>query len=221
MVAWRLAKSLEILRSEVNAKWPNRSRDSDGSIGDASHASRSSDHNPWIADPAGGPNVVSAVDITHDPVHGFDSYAFAEWLRTQRDPRVKYVISNRRIFSSEVAPWQWRRYGGSNPHDHHVHISVQDEKAKYDDTRSWGVAPLTFKPVPDEAQPKPQPKTLRRGDSGTDVKLLQVRLVNKGLRVNIDGDFGAKTEYAVEVFQKNHGLYADGVVGPQTWKALA
>lgn len=218
---WRLAKSLEILRSEINAKWPTRARDSDGSIGDANHASRSSDHNPWIVDPAGGPHVVSAVDITHDPRNGFDSYAFAEWLRTKRDPRIKYVISNRRIFSSEVAPWQWRRYSGTNPHDHHVHISVQDEKAKYDDVRSWGIAPISLAISPPEIQPKPQPLTLHLGDSGLDVKLLQIRLVNKGLRVDIDGNFGKRTEDAVVLFQKNHGLHADGVVGPQTWKALA
>lgn len=70
-MAWRLAHSLETLRAQVNAKWPNRSKSSDGSIGDASHSSRLSDHNP---DPSG---VVRAIDITHDPLSGFDSYAFA------------------------------------------------------------------------------------------------------------------------------------------------
>ena len=45
-MTWRLARALEQLRSQVNEKWPNRSKNSDGSIGDTSHAARPSDHNP-------------------------------------------------------------------------------------------------------------------------------------------------------------------------------
>lgn len=217
---WRLARALVQLEAEVNAKYPNRRKGSDGSIGDEAHQARSSDHNAWIHDPS-GVRICSAIDLTHDPASGFDSYSFAEWLRTRRDPRVKYVISNRRIFSSEVAPWQWRRYTGSNPHDHHVHISVQEDAAHYDDPRSWGIADISLAVSPPAQQPKPQPRALRLGDTGDDVKALQIRLANRGLTLKVDGDFGPKTEAAVEVFQKNHGLYADGIVGPQTWKALA
>lgn len=217
---WRLARALVQLEAEVNAKWPSRSKDSDGSIGDAAHQSRASDHNPWIRDPE-GVRICSAIDLTHDPKNGFDSYAFAEWLRTKRDPRIKYVISNRRIFSSETSPWQWRRYSGSNPHDHHVHISVQDEKARYDDVRSWNVAPLTFQVIEPAEHPKPQPRTLRRGDNGDDVKMLQIRLQNKGFKLNAIGTFDERTKYVVERWQQINGLHADGVVGPQTWKSLA
>ena len=138
MADWRLAKSLEKLRAQVNLARPNRSKSSDGSIGDANHASRTSDHNAWISD--GTMGVVSAIDITHDPKGGFDSYAFAEWLRTKKDKRIKYVISNRRIFSSVTSPWTWRPYTGSNPHDHHCHVSVQSTKSLYDDTSDWDIA---------------------------------------------------------------------------------
>ena len=135
---WRLAASLQRLRDNVDALAPLRCRQSDGSIGDAAHASRSSDHNPWVE--AGGMGVVTAIDITHDPVNGCDAERLAESLRETCDARVKYVIWNRRIFSATVQSWEWRPYTGSNPHDHHMHISVQAEAEQFDDSADWGVA---------------------------------------------------------------------------------
>ena len=44
-MAWRVARSLDVLLGQLNALAPERSKASDGSIGDAAHASRSSDHN--------------------------------------------------------------------------------------------------------------------------------------------------------------------------------
>jgi len=111
-MAWRLAKSLETLRTEVNAKWPNRSKHSDGTIGDESHQTRDSDHNPWVED--GAVRVVTAMDITHDPAHGLDSEQLAECLRRSKDRRIKYIISNRKIASSEQSPWEWRPYKGAH-----------------------------------------------------------------------------------------------------------
>lgn len=213
-MAWRLAKSLETLRKQVNVEYPNRSKDSDGSIGDEAHASRSSDHNPWIKDPAGGPNVVSAIDITHDPKGGFDSYLFAEMLRHNRDDRIKYVISNRKIFSATQDAWNWRPYSGSNPHDHHVHISVREDKGHYDNIRPWTLDKMVIPPeVANPVQPL-RPK-LAYGSSGQDVGYLQRML---GLP---DTDaFDQRTRDAVIEFQKRFGLAADGIVGPYTWRQL-
>lgn len=134
---WRLAASLETLRISVNAVAPQRSRLSDGTIGDAAHASRRSDHNPWVEHQGRG--VVTAIDITHDPSGGCDAGVLAESLRSGRDPRIKYVIFDRRIFSATVQPWQWRHYSGSNPHSHHVHISVGSAVEQFDDTAPWQV----------------------------------------------------------------------------------
>lgn len=139
-MTWRVAKSLLKLRETVNGKFPARKKDWDGTIGDEAHASRASDHNPWVRE--GTTGVVTAMDITHDPAHGVDSYKLAEQLRIGRDPRIKYVISNRRICSSEVSPWTWRPYKGKNPHDHHVHVSVHSDKIHYDDEAPWEIPML-------------------------------------------------------------------------------
>ena len=136
-MSWRLAKSLEQLRSQVNQKFPNRSKLSDGTIGDAAHASRDSDHNPWVKDGAMG--VVTALDLTHDPKNGCDGTELAQALVQSQDPRIKYLIWNRQIVSSVVKPWVWRPYRGSNPHTKHVHISVRDTKARYDATDDWQI----------------------------------------------------------------------------------
>lgn len=138
---WRVAKSLDALLKQVNTKAPSRSKASDGSIGDAAHASRSSDHNPWIIE--SGVGVVTARDITHDPAHGCDAGVLAETIRTSKDTRVKYIIWNRRIASSSAIgtrpAWEWRPYTGTNPHNHHVHISVKSDKANYDSTSDWTI----------------------------------------------------------------------------------
>lgn len=138
---WRVAKSLLALRDQVNTKSPSRSKASDGTIGDPAHASRTSDHNPWIKDGAVG--VVTAMDITNDPGRGCDANIIAEAIRTSGDPRVKYIIWNRRIANSSPIGgqpgWAWRQYKGSNPHTKHVHISVKSDKAAYDSTGAWTI----------------------------------------------------------------------------------
>ena len=132
-MSWRVAESLETLRRQVNEMAPTRDKSSDGTVGDLSHRSRKSDHNP------NDDGVVTAMDITHDPVHGVDAGVLAEMLRKSRDPRIKYVISNRRIFSSTKQPWEWREYVGQNAHTKHVHVSVSEDKALYDDTKRWAI----------------------------------------------------------------------------------
>lgn len=138
-LSWRVARSLSVLRRQVDGLAPGRSKASDGTIGDAAHASRDSDHNPWVVD--AGVGVVTAMDITHDPAHGCDAGALAQRIVASRDQRVKYVISNRRIANSSsiggAAPWTWRPYGGSNPHEKHVHVSVKAQRAAYDDESPW------------------------------------------------------------------------------------
>lgn len=65
--------------------------------------------------------------------------------------------------------------------------------------------------------------TVRKGDTGNVVKILQAFLVayeyNIG-KYGVDGDFGSDTESAVKQFQKNSGIEVDGIVGKDTWSEL-
>lgn len=65
--------------------------------------------------------------------------------------------------------------------------------------------------------------TVRNGDSGNAVKILQLVLVayeyNIG-KYGADGDFGSDTESAVRQFQKNSEIEVDGIVGRDTWSKL-
>ena len=63
-------------------------------------------------------------------------------------------------------------------------------------------------------------QTLKKGSKGDDVIALQHLLNVEGYKLTIDGDFGAKTETAVKMYQKAHGLEDDGIVGAKTWAAL-
>jgi hypothetical protein len=138
---WHLAPSLKALFAEVNRLAPRRSTRSDGSVGDANHKKRKSDHNP---DPSAG-NIVRAIDVTHDPKGGLDCNALARTLRTRRDPRINYVIFNRKIMFStdDGSPWRWRTYTGKNPHEKHLHVSIKRTSAAASDTGSWlGGAPV-------------------------------------------------------------------------------
>lgn len=140
-MTWRLAKSLETLRTQINAAHPGRNKASDGTVGNLAHQATKSEHNP----DANG--VVRALDITNDPATGVVSRKIAEALIESRDPRILYVISDAEICASypvtkagiATPAWVWRPYTGANAHTKHVHISVSEEPTLYDDTRPWAI----------------------------------------------------------------------------------
>jgi hypothetical protein len=63
--------------------------------------------------------------------------------------------------------------------------------------------------------------TVMKGCKGGAVERLQTWLSDLGYIVTVDHDFGPSTEATVKVFQRDHGLTIDGVVGKKTWAALA
>ena len=118
-----LCKAGQQLREQFDDSFPSRLRDSDGWLGDSRHASRPSDHNP---DAKSG--IVRAIDVDRD-VSGKAKPDLmpdiADQIRLAAkagDKRIAYVIFNGRIASPRMG-WRWRKYSGSNPHNHHCHIS--------------------------------------------------------------------------------------------------
>ncbi|MGH3205924.1 MAG: peptidoglycan-binding protein [Streptosporangiaceae bacterium] len=94
-------------------------------------------------------------------------------------------------------------------------------------------------PAPEPAAPKPAPVTvpddwqeqimaalpvLKLGDKDTSepwmVRRVQGLVDALGPDCAVTGEFDAATETAVKDFQENHGIAADGVVGPATWSML-
>jgi hypothetical protein len=221
-MAYRLARSLAAFRDEVNARWPDRDKTSDGWIGDAAHASRKSDHNPWIKDPA-GVGVVRAYDV--DAGAGANT-EIGLWLAEHvcnlgraGHPalgRGSYVISARRI-ASFSSGWHWRGYTGANPHISHTHVSVSLDQAGYDATPGWGIAggPPVTPPTPGTRP------TIRFGSRGDAVREAQHCLTRHSFSPGAaDGVFGAKTLRATKQFQAARALASDGIIGPNTWAAL-
>jgi hypothetical protein len=129
-MAWRPAGSLVKLKEQIDATYPNRSKVSDGMIGDTAHASTVSDHNP------NADGVVTAFDITHDPVNGPDIDKLSDALATSRDGRIKYLIANGEILVPQDSGWVWARYEGVDPHTSHLHVSVYGD---YDNKSEWNI----------------------------------------------------------------------------------
>jgi hypothetical protein len=247
--AWRIAGALLQLRNEINALAPNRSKASDGTVGDPAHRARASRHNPNAA------GVVTAFDCTDDPANGCSIHAIAEQLigkakAGQTNPAFEYVVSNGRI-ASRSSGWEWQKYTGKNPHTHHVHFAVGrgPDKAPgepFDDATPWGLsatAPAATA-APAAAAPPADPGKLAEDlakiaamvadirareippDEGTEaapsdrVKLVQALLSKHGLATAVDGVNGNTTQKNIKAFQASRGLVDDGKVGPKTIDAL-
>ena len=63
-------------------------------------------------------------------------------------------------------------------------------------------------------------RTLKRGDTGSDVQEMQANLMMLGYDLGsygADGDFGSRTEKAVMAFQRSSALDVDGKFGPKSF----
>lgn len=127
----RLCKAGETLREQINARYKDRDKRSDGWIADARHlAGGVSDHIPQNG-------IVRAIDIDRD-LHGVpkpDEMPYlADQLRllakSKRDAgRLSYIIFDG-VIASPKKSWAWRKYVGSNQHRHHMHVSFTSKGDK-------------------------------------------------------------------------------------------
>jgi hypothetical protein len=115
--------AIAVLR-QATALFPRRKKASDGLLPSAAHVKQSpdSDHNTGLA-----------VDLTHDPKGGIDCADIFEKLK--EDKRVSYLIFQGKIWSRPKAREGNRKYSGSNPHNKHLHISINSAMAT--DTSPW------------------------------------------------------------------------------------
>ena len=217
---WRVAKCLIRLRAEIDARWPNRDRRTDGTIGDTAHCGpgQSSDHCPNAA------GVVRALDIDSD---GIQAGWLAEHIRQlgkDGDARLRnggYVIFNKRI-ASEVQGWVWRTYTGQSPHKDHIHFSVSRDAGGFDGSGGWGVKGATNIPASPPAAAHPVhrlgSRVLRLQNPnmrGTDVGFVQ-----RWVGADDNGSYDQNTKARVERYQGIVGLEKTGEVGPLTWRAM-
>jgi hypothetical protein len=143
----KLSKSVVQLREQADDAYPDRKRDSDGTIGDSRHSTRKSDHNP---DPDSG--YVRALDLDVDFDKSANTAAYiADQIRiaARTDKRIAYVIFNKKIASARSL-YRWKKYTGINPHTSHIHISFT--KAGDTDSKFFNIPLLggTDEPRPKE-----------------------------------------------------------------------
>lgn len=121
---WIVNDAIDALCGQVENVWPSRHY-TDGTVASQSHdaINPTSDHRPY---PYTGTGVVYAVDVGE--YQEDQGELLAEELRRSRDPRLRYVIHENRLFSSYGNsvrdPWEWGAYTAANPHSDHVHVSV-------------------------------------------------------------------------------------------------
>lgn len=196
-----LAPTLVRLRDDLNTRWPNRDRRTDGWIGDASHKAQASDHNP---DKRTG--VVRALDIDKDGIHVPSVLA-----SIMIHPSTNYVIHAERIYrrGDQFKP---RVYGGSNKHYSHIHDSIMHSPGSENNKTEFTIlkyGTTTWKG-----------RMLRLEVTGWEVKELQALLNAYGFSLALDSSFGPNTDSAVRQFQRAMGIGVDGVVGPITRSKL-
>lgn len=188
-MVWRNAVASVILNQEIEGIWKTRDHASDGTLGDAAHASRQSDHNPWVKD-RNGVGVVRARDIDEDldgqKANGkYDAAVLFNKLLTLAragDRRFRnggYIIYEGHIYS-ETGNFAKRVYTGPNSHSLHIHVSLSRDAAGYDSSAPWGIRPTAVKP----------PSGFKLGDRGAGVAFatdMMNIMAKAGMAINVNG----------------------------------
>ena len=192
-MTWVVVPALDEGRDQLNARFPNRDKSSDGSIGDTAHQGGASSHNP---DQSGRPEYrdgdakdeVRARDFDadlRDPSGITMELVIQHWVTLARQGKlwwVRYIIYNKRIWHKRDG-YITREYTGDNPHDKHAHVN-NDFTQDADEVTgtNWHLTELGAPP------PRPSPGP--------------AQLV-------VDGELGPKT---IRRWQEVMGTRPDGVI---------
>lgn len=149
-MAPKLAPCLVRLRNDINKRWPNRSKTSDGWLGDSAHAARKSEHNP---DSKG---MVHAIDVDKD---GVDPDVILKAVI--KHPAIWYVIWDGYIYS-RTNGWTKKKYNGTNQHKGHLHISCLLTSAAENNKTPFGINVVALKPTV-------KTYTIKRGDTLSEI----------------------------------------------------
>ncbi len=101
-------------------------------------------------------------------------------------------------------------------------VKSMKEAKRLDETYAYeaSITP-TASIAPPSLFARPTQALLRVGSANTEVKRLQEKLKELGFyQGEVDGQFGGGTKAAVEAFQRQHGLVADGLAGESTLNML-
>lgn len=225
-------------RAQLDARFPQRDKSSEGTIGDAAHQKEASSHNP---DETGTPefsdhdgkNEVRAWDADKDlrDPHGVTAEELVQMVVTKARAGgfswIRYIIYNKRIWHRKDN-FTTRTYTGSNPHTDHVHFNSDFTQAADTVTgTNWH-----FNELGSSSPTVPTSSILNKGDEGPAVTNLQLFFnrtfpayrydvdVLRGHVIEVDGKFGPQTEAWVKEFQSRTHLRVDGIVGPKTTAEL-
>lgn len=130
---WVVVPCLLEGRDQVNQRFPNRDKSSEGTIGDTAHQASASSHNP---DLTGSPEYrdgdtvdeVRAWDCDKDlnDSAGVSAEQLVQlWITKSRAgamPWLRYLIYNKRIWHKNNG-WATQVYTGSDTHTSHIHIN--------------------------------------------------------------------------------------------------
>lgn len=125
-MAWKPAGNIDHRTQLIKDEYPGITV---YQVGDTSHQSGQSDHNPDAR------SIVHALDaMTYSDVARGN--AIVNWcLEDTTD--LEYVIFNRHIWSRSHG-WTQRNYSGSNPHTDHVHVSGKHNGTGYSSATGTG-----------------------------------------------------------------------------------
>lgn len=128
-MAGKLAPSLGRLFKEIDARWPNRDRRTDGWYASPT-VRKSKGHNP-------GHNGYShAIDVDDDGIS-------EDWIINhiyKSGGVLWYIIWNRWLYSNTYH-WIPQPYHGKNPHTDHMHIEIYQTTTAEQFGGWWGIRP--------------------------------------------------------------------------------